>query len=75
MVGEVRLNFGWVSFKVRLMAFLSGIWYEKLIFLKIFFKEKFIYLKNIFWMYIYSGTPPARPPIGQYTTTQFFYSN
>jgi len=47
MVGKVRLNFGWVSFKVRLVLFRSGIWYGKLIFLKIIFKENFIYLKNV----------------------------
>jgi len=35
MVGKVRLNFGWVSFKVRLVLFWSGIWCGKLIFLKI----------------------------------------
>jgi len=46
MEGKVRLNFGKATFKVRLLLFCSGIWYGKLIFLKIIFKEKFIYLKN-----------------------------
>jgi len=26
--------------------------------------EKFIYLKNVIWIYIYSGTALARPPTG-----------
>jgi len=39
MVGNVRLNFGWVSFEVRLVLFWSGIWYGKLIFLKIILKK------------------------------------
>jgi len=34
MVGKVRLNFGWVSFEVRLVLFWLEIWYGKLIFLK-----------------------------------------
>jgi len=50
----IRLNFGQVSFKVRLMLFSSGIWYGKLIFLKITFKENFIYLKNVIGIYIYT---------------------
>jgi len=41
------------------VLFWSGIWYRKLIFLKIILKENFIYLKNVIWIYIYSGTPPA----------------
>jgi len=32
MVGKVRLSFGWVSFKFRLVLFWSGIWYGKLIY-------------------------------------------
>ena len=46
------------------MLFWPGIWYGKLIFLKIIFKENFIYLKNVIWIYTCSGTPPARPPTG-----------
>jgi len=67
LLWKVRLNFGWVSFKVRLVLFWSGIWYGKLIFLKIIFKEKFIYLKNVIWIYIYRGTPITRPPIGRHS--------
>ena len=51
MVGNVRLTFGWVSFKVKLVLFWSGIWYGKLIFLKLVFRENFIYLKNVIWIY------------------------
>jgi len=40
-----------------LMLFCPGIWHGKLIFLKIIFKEYFIYIKNVIWIYIYSGTP------------------
>jgi len=47
MAHKVRLNFGYFRFKVRLVPFWSGIWYGKLIFLKIIFKENFIYLKNV----------------------------
>ena len=47
------------------MLFSSGIWYGKLIFLKLIFKENFIYLKNVIGLYIYSGTPLARPPTGR----------
>jgi len=36
------------------VLFWSGIWYGKLIFLKAIFKENFIYLKNVIWMYIYT---------------------
>jgi len=36
MVGKVRLNFGSVSFKVRLVLFWSGIRYRKLFFWKYF---------------------------------------
>jgi len=50
MVGKVRLNFGWVSFKVRLVLIWSGIWYGKLIFMKIIL-ENFIYLKNVICIY------------------------
>ena len=45
------------------MLFSSGIWYGKLIFLKIIFKENFIYLS--FHLDIYSGTPLARPHTGR----------
>jgi len=38
MVGKVRSNFVSVNFKVRLVLFWSGIWYGKLIFLKIIFR-------------------------------------
>jgi len=51
MVGNVKLNFGWVSFKVRLVLFWSGISHGKLIFLKIIFKENFIYLKIVIQIY------------------------
>ena len=34
-----------------LVLFWSGIWYGKLIFLKIIFKENFISLKNVIWIY------------------------
>jgi len=51
-----KVNFGEFSFKVRLVLFWSGIWYGKLIFLKIIFKESFIYLKNVIWIYIYIYT-------------------
>jgi len=51
MVGNVKLNFGWVSFKVRLVLFWSGICYGKLIFLKIISKENFIYLKIVIQIY------------------------
>jgi len=51
MIGKVTLNFGWASFKVRLVLFWSWIWYGKLIFLKVIFKENFIYLKNVIWIY------------------------
>ena len=48
------------------MLFWSGIWYGKLIFLKIIFKENFVYLKCHLDIYIiYSGTPVARPPAGR----------
>jgi len=47
------------------MSFWSAIWYRKLIFLKITFKENFIFLKNVIWIYIHSGTPLARPPTGR----------
>ena len=53
-VGKVRLNFSQVSFKVRLVVFWSGIWYGKLIFLKIIFKENFIYLKSVIWIQAYA---------------------
>jgi len=33
------------------MLFSSGIWYGKLILLKLILKEKFIYLKNVFLIY------------------------
>ena len=67
MAGKVRLNFGVFRFKVRLVLFWSGIWYGKLIFPKIIFKETFICLKNVIWIYrnICSGTPLARPPTGR----------
>jgi len=67
MVGNVRLHFGEVSFQVRLMLFWSGISYGKLILLKIIFKENFIYLRNVIWIYIYSGTPLARTPTGRHS--------
>jgi len=54
MVGKVRLNFGEVSFQVRLVLFWSEIWYGKLILLKIIFKENFICLTNVIWKYIYT---------------------
>jgi len=68
VVGKVRLNFGKVSFRVRLVLFWSGIWYGMLIFLKIIFKESFIYLKCHLEIYIYSETPLARPPTGRHST-------
>ena len=48
------------------MVFRSGIWYGKLIFLKIIFKANFIHLKNVIciYIYIYSGIPLAGPPTG-----------
>jgi len=46
MAGKVK-----VCFKVSLELFSSGIWYGKLVFLKIIFKENFIYLKNFIWIY------------------------
>ena len=46
------------------MFFWSGIWYGELIVLKIIFKEKIIYLQNVILIYVYSGTPLARPPTG-----------
>jgi len=49
------------------VLFSSGIWYEKLIFLKTIFKENFIYFKNVTWLYLYSGTPVARPPTGRHS--------
>jgi len=42
-----------------------GIWYGKLIFLKIIFKENFTYLENVIWVHTYSGTPITRPPTGR----------
>jgi len=50
------------------VLFWSGIWFAKLIFLKIIFKENFINLRIVIWIYIYtySGTPPARPPTGRH---------
>jgi len=36
------------------VLFRSDIWYGKLIFLKIIFKETFIYLKIVIWIEIYS---------------------
>ena len=52
-----------VIFEVRFGLFWSGI-SGKLIFLKIIFKEKFIYVKNVIWVYIYSRPPLSRPPTG-----------
>jgi len=57
MAGKCRLNFGQVKFNVRLVLFWSGIWYGKLIFLKLLFTENFLYPKNIIWIYMYSGSP------------------
>jgi len=34
------------------VLFWSGIWYAKLIFLKIISKENFVYPKNVIWIYI-----------------------
>jgi len=34
-------------------------------------KLTFIYLKNIIWIYIYSGTPLARPPTGWHSIVRF----
>jgi len=56
-----------VRLVLTFVLFSSGIWYGKLIFLKIIFKENFIYLKNVIGIYIYSGTPLARPPIGRHS--------
>ena len=65
MVGKVEL---WlVSLKIRLVLFWSGIWYGKQIFMKIIFKENFIYLKNVIWIYLYSGNPITRPPTGRHS--------
>jgi len=43
---------GKVKFKVRLVLFWSGIWFGKLAFLNIIFKENFIYLKTLIKIYI-----------------------
>jgi len=50
------------------VLFWSGIWYRKLIFLKIILKENFIYLKNVIWIYIYTVElrQLARPPTGRH---------
>jgi len=53
------------------VLFWSGIWYGKLIFLKLTFKENFIYLKNVIWIYICSGTQLARPPTGRHSIGRF----
>jgi len=50
-----------------LVLFSSGIWYGRLIFLKIIFKENCIFLKNVFWIFAYSGTPLARPSTGRHS--------
>jgi len=50
------------------VLFWSGIWYGMLIFLKIIFKESFIYLKCHLEIYIYSETLLARPPTGRHWT-------
>jgi len=46
---------------------LVGIWFGKLIFLKIIFKENFIYLKSFIWINTCSGTPLSRPPTGRHS--------
>jgi len=48
------------------MFFWLGVWDRQLIFLKILFKENFIYLKNVIWIYLYSGTP-ITPPTGRHS--------
>jgi len=49
------------------VLFWSGIWYVKLSFLPIIFKENFVFLKNVIWIYECSGTPVAQPPTGRHS--------
>jgi len=53
-IGSLQIHTGFLTFSLKktlkLVLFWSGIWYAKLIFLKIIFKENFIYFKSVIWI-------------------------